>query len=96
MKERPILFSGPMVRAILDGSKTMTRRIVKPQPAADSNLRDVRSAQADTLAPSFRCPFGVPGDRLWVRETWVESERFGVDGATATRRTSIAVRAARQ
>lgn len=69
MKERPILFSGPMVRAILADEKTMTRRIVMPQPAADSNLRDVRSAPAHILAPSFRCPFGVPGDRLWVRET---------------------------
>jgi len=51
MKERPILFSAPMVRAILDGSKTQTRRIVKSQ----SNIC---------------CPFGKPGDRLWVRETF--------------------------
>ena len=49
--ERPILFSGPMVRAILDGRKTVTRRIV----------RGVEMP---------RCPYGSPGDRLWVRETW--------------------------
>jgi hypothetical protein len=52
MKERPILFSGPMVAAILDGRKTQTRRIIKPQPRTDV------------------CPYGVPGDRLWVKETW--------------------------
>jgi hypothetical protein len=52
MKERPILFSAPMVRAILDGTKTQTRRAVK-----------ARSVE-------WRCPYGVPGDRLWVRETW--------------------------
>ena len=67
MKERPILFSGPMVKAILDGSKTQTRRVVKrldvrsgmPQPEMDSLLS--------------LCPYGKPGDRLWVRET------FGID-----------------
>jgi hypothetical protein len=54
-KERPILFSGPMVRAILDGSKTQTRRAVKPQSANPAVIP---------------CPYGAPGDRLWVRETW--------------------------
>ena len=49
-KERPILFSGPMVRAILDGRKTQTRRVAKPL--------------------DITCPYGSPGDRLWVRETW--------------------------
>lgn len=60
MKERPILFSGPMVRAILDGRKTQTRRPVKPQPfMATPSMFDVS-----------KCPLGQPGDRLWVRETW--------------------------
>lgn len=60
MKERPILFSGPMVRAILDGRKTQTRRPVKPQPfVATPSMFDIS-----------KCPFGQPGDRLWVRETW--------------------------
>ena len=57
MKERPIIFSGEMVRAILDGRKTQTRRVIKPQP-----LRDYAELRS-------RCPHGVPGDRLWVRET---------------------------
>ena len=61
MKERPILFSGPMVRAILDGRKTMTRRVVKPQSLIISGHppRSIR-----------QCPYGAPGDRLWVRETF--------------------------
>jgi hypothetical protein len=61
VKERPILFSGPMVRAILDGQKTQTRRIVKPQPSIEGQEPHL-----------VRCPYGVPGDRLWVRETWGE------------------------
>lgn len=76
MKERPILFSSAMVRAILLGSKTQTRRVVKPQPV----YRDVQglfaswvfkggllypNAKTDVLA---MCPYGQPGDRLWVRE----------------------------
>lgn len=68
MKERPILFSALMVRALLDGSKKQTRRVVKPQPYRDDYMadRDVRR-QFATLSP-----YGQPGDRLWVRETWVE------------------------
>jgi len=60
VKERPILFSGPMVRAILEGRKTQTRRMVKPQPAiATPGCFDVT-----------KCPYGVVGDCIWVRETW--------------------------
>jgi len=62
MKERQILFSAPMVRAILDGSKTQTRRIVKTGKWEHENSE---------YGVSFgNCPYGEPGDRLWVRETW--------------------------
>ena len=73
MKERPILFSGPMVRAILDGTKTQTRRLVKPQSAilTDEMARafDVRPPNRDNHAV-VPCPYGVPGDRLYVREAF--------------------------
>jgi hypothetical protein len=66
MKEHPILFSGEMVRAILDGRKTQTRRIVRPPP--------------DSKTAGFgRCPYGVPGDRLWVRETHAWADEFCED-----------------
>jgi hypothetical protein len=64
-RERPILFSAPMVRAILEGRKTQTRRVYKPR---------VQDNVMDQHGPlwSLPCPYGVPGDRLWVRETWYE------------------------
>lgn len=70
MKEHPILFSGAMVRAILVGRKTMTRRVMKPQPkGAPDNVRAIEVIAAEMLAGDC-CPYGQPGDRLWVRETW--------------------------
>lgn len=62
MKERPILFSGPMVRAILAGTKTQTRRVVKE--------RHIDAAPPVHFFQYLRenCPYGQPGDRLWVRE----------------------------
>lgn len=88
MKERPILFSGPMVRALLDGRKTQTRRTVKPQPSPnidDLHGKDFRNRAPyvlrcyETDAPygfgfedettAWQCPYGQPGDRLWVKET---------------------------
>lgn len=66
MKERPILFSGPMVRAILDGRKKMTRRVVK-YPPFDSCDEGILSEWA---IGNIACPYGQKGDRLWVRETW--------------------------
>lgn len=101
MKERPILFSAPMVQAILAGRKTQTRRIIKPQPKAhtfdfasldaaypdkpwcwlsywlDEKGEKLSSDEAGKLhggwpdcSAQFACPYGQPGDRLWVRETW--------------------------
>lgn len=71
MKNHPILFSAPMVRAILDGSKTQTRRAIKPQPRVLAGellcWRDDAMTNEELVV---RCPYGAPGDRLWVRETW--------------------------
>jgi len=71
--ERPILFSGAMVRAILDGRKTQTRRVVKPQPEIVS-LGIVWTHPKKLGAyvgerEMVPCPYGQPGDRLWVKET---------------------------
>jgi hypothetical protein len=89
MKQRPILFSGPMVRAILEGRKTQTRRVVKPQPDDDREMKarlnrqgnlvwmDWKGKPDDAAPPHYiwgagwdrwKCPYGQPGDRLWVRE----------------------------
>lgn len=81
MKERPILFSGPMVRAILEGRKTQTRRVAKEQPKTTApGLYADRYNKSEQWAywlpdnrmdapRTFSCPYGVPGDQLWVRET---------------------------
>lgn len=92
MKERPILFKGEMVRAILDGRKTQTRRIVEPQPkltkssgfswkgavyGSGSNYHETNRNFAHV-----KCPHGKPGDRLWVRETWAmlgNEDRCAID-----------------
>jgi hypothetical protein len=67
IKERGILFSAAMVRALLDGRKTVTRRAVKS--VALDWLEDFEpSYVADP--ENGMCPYGKPGDRLWVRETW--------------------------
>lgn len=81
MKERPILFSGPMVQAILSGAKTQTRRVFKGEPdsvidgvpyhwaySGTSYTATGRIDNSDLVAIS--CPYGVLGDRLWVRETY--------------------------
>lgn len=73
MAERPILFSAPMVRAILNGTKTQTRRVVKPQPVATRGSKKPWCSIEDLLKT---CPYGQPGDRLWVRESgWERPER---------------------
>lgn len=81
MRERPILFGGPMVRAILDGRKTQTRRVVKPRH--DYIVDEIPDAlgvyrvwpyfqpyvYAEPQTIEVPCPYGRPGDRLWVKET---------------------------
>lgn len=68
MKERPILFNGDMVRAILSGAKTQTRRIYAGIPKPDGEIHPDGSGEQWT--DWGKCPFGQPGDHLWVRETW--------------------------
>jgi len=97
VRERPILFNGAMVRAILAGRKTQTRRAIKWNNVAPGlNLRftgltaqrypkgwvlesDSRSSSEWRCQPTL-CPFGQPGDRLWVRETTVNVEKHGYLG----------------
>ena len=70
--ERPILFSAPMVRAILEGRKTQTRRVVK-----DSTFKATKQGRLmHEGEASAWCPYGRPGDRLWVRETWAWGKRY--------------------
>lgn len=88
MKERGMIFNGEMVRSILDGRKTQTRRVMAVQPehsnlglryiTESKNARDNGKyfwSQSDAtgmkaLSKPFACPYGNPGDRIWVRETW--------------------------
>ncbi|HDT2096156.1 TPA: hypothetical protein RCG80_002911 [Enterobacter roggenkampii] len=79
MKERGMIFNSEMVRAILDGRKTQTRRIMKNQPAGDypDTPALIRSVDGGFQwyghygeSSIFNCPFGAVGDRIWVRETF--------------------------
>lgn len=85
MKERPILFNGEMVRAVLDGRKSQTRRVIKFPDGCDEiglwqdtphivsfGIDDHCSKimQPQDAEKYSRCPYGQPGDRLWVRETF--------------------------
>ncbi len=72
MKERPILFNAEMVKAILDGRKTQTRRVINPQPVNPNWDGVMRS-------PDRHCRYGQPGESLWVREThcWADKIHIG-------------------
>ncbi|TAN06137.1 MAG: hypothetical protein EPN38_09385 [Rhodanobacteraceae bacterium] len=79
-REHPILFSAPMVRAILDGLKTQTRRVVRLNDAGRV-ARAGKQWHPDDPDAVLACPFGQPGDRLWVRETCrAEELESGLDG----------------
>ncbi len=69
-RERPILFSAPMVRAILAGTKTQTRRMVKGIPLLWLSQSVGFTPEFVALPDNDACPYGEPGDRLWVRETF--------------------------
>jgi len=101
MIERGMLFSGPMVRALLAGQKTQTRRLVNPQPDTSDGWVRWGSKRYDNgdgvhqfhtddasarrlMVPA--CPYGVPGDRLWVRESWnVSGLAFGMRPSEAAK-----------
>lgn len=74
MKEYPMLFSTPMVQANLKERKSMTRRIVKPNPriSHDINAVDLKTLLSGSTAEYF-CPYGKVGDILWVRETFFDT-----------------------
>lgn len=78
MKERPILFSAPMVRALLAGTKTQTRRVAKGVVAVHSRTGEAL-AKLDSAGPRVACPYGQPGDRLWVREAFRFTDLFDGD-----------------
>jgi len=92
-RERPILFSGPMVKAILAGEKTQTRRVITAKGAQSLSIAYWRPAGQPENAGRWvasdglpighiACPYGAPGDRLWVRETFREADvgvRFRAD-----------------
>lgn len=117
MKERGILFSAPMVLALLAGTKTQTRRIAKWKPCCSHDTRGAEAvahnrsqlvdddgapniagevfgtdpylklpacAKCDAPGDRLCCPYGVVGDRLWVRETWAEPAGDGVYYRRAT------------
>ena len=88
MKERPIIFNGEMVRAILAGRKTQTRRVIKPQPDKDvlqvgysfftgEGEIEWRYAGGKFQIVKCRCPYGKSGDQLWVREAWAAFQDGG-------------------
>ena len=78
MKERPIIFSTPMVQAILEGRKTQTRRIIKPDVVngfdfeRDGSLEimTIENGHGEQIPILDLCPYGKPGDALWVKETF--------------------------
>ena len=101
MKERPILFSGPMVRALLAGSKTQTRRVIKDQSIGErfSHMTEDGRAHLEWLGtpccgtgvwdvPEYSaqvaCPYGQPGDRLWVRESFMPVPLEAAPGPSQT------------
>ncbi|BEO71862.1 hypothetical protein SMQE32_26810 [Serratia marcescens] len=100
MKERPVIFNGEMVRAILDGRKTQTRRVMAAQPESNqfgllrisdstkrSDIGKYHWAESNATGTHqrsalFSCQFGQVGDRLWVRETFMDLTGTGIEATT--------------
>jgi hypothetical protein len=68
VKERPLIFTADSVRAILEGRKTQTRRVAKLLLPGDKNFIHAANSEEWATKRAEQCPYGVPGDRLWVRE----------------------------
>jgi len=94
-KARPILFNSAMVRAILDGRKTQTRRILKDQIDPPGIFQMAAAGYCEIVnehgvhIQGFHCSYGVPGQRLWVREGWqyanYPDDRYYPDGSVLYR-----------
>jgi hypothetical protein len=90
IKERPIIFFGKAVRAILEGKKTQTRRAVKQRLLPDvfiyrqTNISDVFTWVYTHLHGNFKCPFGIEGDLLWVKEKFRLVDFLYTDNWNAT------------
>lgn len=85
MKERPILFSTPMVQAILDGRKTQTRRVIKPQPEAVDLVQHKTipfNGSPEFLLKNIKCPYGQPGDSVWQKGMIPCSGYYYIKGET--------------
>ena len=81
MKQTPIIFQPEMIRALLDGAKTQMRLIIKPQPDDDAKITIgeigtsrgiayIGNSRSGGIVTRVPCPYGKPGDLLWVRETF--------------------------
>jgi len=84
MRERPILFNDVMVRVLMSGAKTQTRRVAKGVVAMHARTGEAL-AKLDSAGPRVLCPFGQPGDRLWVREAHAIFQTHGQHRADGER-----------
>lgn len=79
MKVHPILFSGPMIRALLEGRKTMTRRVAKLLLPGDKDYINADTHEEWITKRAMQCPYGQARNLLWVRETFcpIDDRPFG-------------------
>jgi len=92
MSEKPILFNAEMVRAVLDGRKTQTRRILKDAPSDPKCTEHLKHPDGRWFFKGggiAKCPYGKPGTKLWVRETWAHLNDY--DGQVLLASSRIAL-----